>query len=157
MIDLDLMPDDGQAIPLDPVEQAISEIAAGRPVVVVDDEDRENEGDLIMAADAVSPELLGFMVRHTSGVVCVSMTGQALDRLDLPPMTAINEDAKSTAFAVSVDARRGVTTGISAADRAHTVRTLVDPAATAADLTRPGHLFPLRAVAGGVLKRAGHT
>lgn len=157
MIDLDVIADGEHTVPLDPVERAIDAIAAGRPVVVVDDEDRENEGDLILAADAVTPELLGFVIRHTSGVVCVSMPAQTLDRLELPPMTAINEDAKSTAFAVSVDARNGITTGISAADRAHTIRTLVDPATTAHDLTRPGHLFPLRAAARGVLQRPGHT
>jgi 3,4-dihydroxy 2-butanone 4-phosphate synthase/GTP cyclohydrolase II len=142
---------------LDPVEQAIADIAAGRPVVVVDDEDRENEGDLIFAASAATPELMAFMVRYTSGVVCVPMTGPELDRLNLPPMTAINEDRKGTAYAVSVDAKEGVDTGISAADRAHTVRVLADPVTQATDLTRPGHIFPLRAVEGGVLARPGHT
>lgn len=157
MIDLDVIPDGDRAVMLDPVEAAIAEIAAGRAVVVIDDEDRENEGDLIVAADAATPELMGFVIRHTSGVVCVPMTGPDLDRLDLPPMTAINEDVKRTAFTVSVDARHGTTTGISAADRARTVRTLVDPSTTARDLTRPGHVFPLRAVDGGVLERPGHT
>lgn len=142
---------------LDPVARAVADIAAGRPVVVVDDEDRENEGDLIFAASAATPELMAFTVRHTSGVVCVPMTGAELDRLKLPPMTEVNEDRKGTAYAVSVDARDGVSTGISAADRAHTVRLLADPATGAADLTRPGHVFPLRAVEGGVLVRPGHT
>jgi 3,4-dihydroxy 2-butanone 4-phosphate synthase/GTP cyclohydrolase II len=149
--------EDASDFALDPVEQAIADIAAGRPVVVVDDEDRENEGDLIFAASAATPELMAFMVRYTSGVVCVPMTGPELDRLNLPPMTAINEDRKGTAYAVSVDAKEGVDTGISAADRAHTVRVLADPVTEATDLTRPGHIFPLRAVEGGVLARPGHT
>ena len=132
-------------------------MAAGRPVVVVDDEDRENEGDLIFAAASVTPEMVGFMVRHTSGVICVPMEATALDRLHLPPMTAINEDRKNTAYSVSVDARDGVSTGISAADRARTITLLASPATQATELTRPGHVFPLRAVEGGVLRRAGHT
>lgn len=146
-----------QAIRLDRVEDAIADIAAGRPVLVVDDEDRENEGDIIFAADAATPELMGLTVRLGSGVVCVAMTGDELDRLGLPPMTAINEDSKGTAYAVSVDARDGVSTGISASDRALTARLLADPAASPADLTRPGHVFPLRAREGGVLVRRGHT
>jgi 3,4-dihydroxy 2-butanone 4-phosphate synthase / GTP cyclohydrolase II len=145
------------AVRLDPVARAIEELAAGRPIVVVDDEDRENEGDLIFAAASVTPELVGFMVRYTSGVICVPMEGHALDRLHLPPMTAVNEDRKKTAYSVSVDARDGVSTGISAVDRAHTIALLVDESTEPADLTRPGHVFPLRAVAGGVLRRAGHT
>jgi 3,4-dihydroxy 2-butanone 4-phosphate synthase/GTP cyclohydrolase II len=140
-----------------PVEAAIGEIAAGRPVIVVDDAHRENEGDLVFAAAKASPTLLAFMVKHTAGVVCVPMEGRDLDRLNLPPMTAINEDPKQTAYSVSVDAREGVTTGISAADRARTIRLLADPATDARALTRPGHVFPLRAVDGGVLRRAGHT
>ena len=142
---------------LDPVEQAIADIAAGKAVVVVDDEDRENEGDLVAAASKATPALLAFMIRYTSGVICVPMEGRDLDRLKLPPMTAVNEDRKRTAYAVSVDARDGVTTGISAADRAHTVRVLVDSATEPFELTRPGHVFPLRAVDGGVLRRTGHT
>ena len=145
------------AIRLDSVEQAVAELAAGKAIVVVDDEDRENEGDLIFAADKANAELAGFMIRHTSGVICVAMEGDALDRLGLPPMTAVNEDKKQTAYAVSVDAREGVTTGISAADRSVTIRALASDKTTAADLTRPGHVFPLRAVPGGVLRRAGHT
>jgi 3,4-dihydroxy 2-butanone 4-phosphate synthase/GTP cyclohydrolase II len=145
------------AVRLDPVSRAVEEMAAGRPIVVVDDEDRENEGDLIFAASKATPELVGFMVRWSSGLVCVPMEGRALDRLNLPPMTAVNEDRKQTAYSVSVDAREGVTTGISAADRAYTIKLLVDPATRSTDLTRPGHVFPLRAVPGGVLRRAGHT
>jgi 3,4-dihydroxy 2-butanone 4-phosphate synthase/GTP cyclohydrolase II len=142
---------------LDSIERAIDDIRAGRAVVVVDDEDRENEGDLVFAAGKATPELVGFMIRHTSGVICVAMQGDELDRLKLPPMTAVNEDRKRTAYAVSVDARDGITTGISAADRARTIRVLVDSATEPYELTRPGHVFPLRAVEGGVLRRAGHT
>jgi 3,4-dihydroxy 2-butanone 4-phosphate synthase / GTP cyclohydrolase II len=141
----------------DTIDRAIEEIAAGRAVVVVDDEDRENEGDLIAAASRATPELVAFMVRHTSGVLCVPMQSKTLDRLGLPPMTSKNEDAKQTAYTVSVDARRGITTGISAADRAHTIRVLADSATEPYELTRPGHVFPLRAVDGGVLRRTGHT
>ncbi|MEY9840956.1 bifunctional 3,4-dihydroxy-2-butanone-4-phosphate synthase/GTP cyclohydrolase II [Streptacidiphilus sp. EB103A] len=142
---------------LDSVEFAIKEIAAGRPVVVVDDEDRENEGDIVFAASAATPEVMAFTVRYSSGVVCVPMTGDELDRLHLPPMTAVNEDRKGTAYAVSVDARDGVSTGISAADRARTVRLLASAGTGPGDLTRPGHVFPLRAKDGGVLERPGHT
>ena len=142
---------------LDPVERAVAEIRAGRPVIVVDDEDRENEGDLVFAASKATPELLGFMIRHTSGVVCVPMEGRELDRLKLPPMTLVNEDRKGTAYSVSVDARDGISTGISAADRARTIRVLVDSATEPYELTRPGHVFPLRAAEGGVLRRPGHT
>lgn len=142
---------------LDSIEDAIEAMRAGHSVVVVDDEDRENEGDLIFAANAATPELTGFMIRHTSGYVCVGMTGQILDRLGLPPMTSVNEDRKQTAYAVSVDARDVETTGISAKDRAHTIRVLGDSATEPFDLTRPGHVMPLRAVEGGVLRRPGHT
>ncbi|TDD99133.1 bifunctional 3,4-dihydroxy-2-butanone-4-phosphate synthase/GTP cyclohydrolase II [Jiangella asiatica] len=142
---------------LDTVERAIADVAAGKAVVVVDDEDRENEGDLIFAAARATPELMGFTIRHTSGVICVPMLGSELDRLKLPPMTAVNEDRKGTAFAVSVDARHGITTGISAAERAHTARVLADSATEAYELSRPGHVFPLRAREGGVLRRPGHT
>jgi 3,4-dihydroxy 2-butanone 4-phosphate synthase/GTP cyclohydrolase II len=141
----------------DPIPEAIAAIREGKPVVVVDDEDRENEGDLVFAASKATPDLVGFMIRHTSGVICVSMRGEELDRLLLPPMTAVNEDRKGTAYAVSVDARDGISTGISAADRARTIRTLVDSATEPWEITRPGHVFPLRAVPGGVLQRAGHT
>ncbi len=142
---------------LDPIETAIEAMAQGRPVLVVDDEDRENEGDIIFAADAATPELMGLTVRLGSGVICVAMTGEELDRLALPPMTAINEDSKGTAYSISVDAATGITTGISAADRARTARLLADPATVRGDLARPGHVFPLRARNGGVLVRRGHT
>jgi 3,4-dihydroxy 2-butanone 4-phosphate synthase/GTP cyclohydrolase II len=141
----------------DPIREAVDAVRAGRSVVVVDDEDRENEGDLVFAASKATPELVGFMIRHTSGVICVSMRGEDLDRLNLPPMTMVNEDRKGTAYAVSVDARDGITTGISAHDRSRTIRTLVDSATEPWEITRPGHVFPLRAVPGGVLQRAGHT
>ena len=141
------------------VEAALAAIAAGELVVVVDDEDRENEGDLVVAADAVTPELLAFMVRHTSGVICVALDGERCDRLELRLMVPVgaNQDAKGTAFTVSVDLREGTTTGISSADRAATLRALADPARGAADFNRPGHVFPLRARPGGVLERPGHT
>jgi len=139
------------------IERAIADVAAGRPVVVVDDEDRENEGDLIFAAAKATPELLSFMVRYTSGYVCVSLTGAACDRLDLPPMYHTNQDKRGTAYTVTVDAREGVTTGISAADRAFTIRLLADPDSKSVDFVRPGHVVPLRAKEGGVLRRPGHT
>jgi len=142
---------------LAPIEQALSAIARGGFAVVVDDETRENEGDLIMAADRVTPEAIAFLVRHTSGVVCASLTGERLDALDLPQMVERNGESMRTAFTVSVDARAGVSTGISAADRALTIRLLADPAAVAGDFVRPGHIFPLRARSGGVLARPGHT
>src|SRR5258708_17860340 len=142
---------------LDTVDHAIADIAAGRAVVVVDDADRENEGDIIFAASKATPALLAFTIRHTSGVICVPMLGEELDRLQLPLMTAQNNERMRTAFTVSVDARDGVTTGISAADRARTVRTLADSATEPNELVRPGHIFPLRYHPGGVLKRRGHT
>lgn len=142
---------------LDPIEAAIAAIAAGEAIVVVDDEDRENEGDLIFAAAKATSELTGFMIRHTSGYICVAMTGEMLDRLNLPPMTAVNEDQRGTAYAVSVDARNVESTGISAADRALTIKVLADSATEPHELTRPGHVMPLRAVRGGVLRRPGHT
>jgi 3,4-dihydroxy 2-butanone 4-phosphate synthase/GTP cyclohydrolase II len=139
------------------VEAAIAAIANGEFVVVLDHEDRENEGDLIMAAERVTPEAIAFMVRHTSGLVCVGMTGERLDELDIPLMVHRGTDAQGTAFTVSVDALAGTSTGISAADRAATIRALVDPASAPGDFTRPGHVFPLRARPGGVLRRPGHT
>ena len=142
---------------LDDVDRAIKDIAAGRPVLVVDDENRENEGDIIFAASQATPELLAFMIRYTSGVICVPMREADLERLQLPQMTAHNTEHHRTAFTVSVDARDRISTGISAADRAATIAKLVDPATTAADLVRPGHIFPLRYTEGGVLRRAGHT
>lgn len=147
----------GDGVQLDSIEDALAALRAGQAVVVVDDEDRENEGDLIFPANAATSELTGFMIRHTSGYICVGMTGADLDRLGLPPMTAVNEDRKGTAYAVSVDARDVETTGISAKDRAHTIRVLGDSATDPIDLTRPGHVMPLRAVEGGVLRRPGHT
>jgi len=149
----------GNEIPvrLDSIELALRSLADRKPVVVIDDERRENEGDLILPAATASTEQIAFMVRHTSGFVCVGMTGHDLDRLDLPPMTKVNEDPKGTAYAVSVDARGVVGTGISARDRAVTIRALADPFTTAKDLTRPGHVMPLRARPGGVLERPGHT
>jgi 3,4-dihydroxy 2-butanone 4-phosphate synthase/GTP cyclohydrolase II len=142
---------------LDSVERAIADIAAGRAVVVVDDADRENEGDIIFAASKATPALLAFTIRHTSGVICAPMLGEELDRLQLPLMTTQNNERMRTAFTVSVDARDGVTTGISAADRSRTVRTLVDSATEPFELVRPGHVFPLRYMSGGVLRRPGHT
>ena len=142
---------------LDSVERAIADIAAGKAVVVVDDEDRENEGDLIFAAEKATPELVSFMVRYTSGYICVPLEESDCDRLDLPPMFHTNQDKRGTAYTVTVDARNGVSTGISATDRARTIRLLADPTTTPEDFTRPGHVVPLRARAGGVLRRTGHT
>jgi 3,4-dihydroxy 2-butanone 4-phosphate synthase/GTP cyclohydrolase II len=139
------------------VEQAVAQIAAGRPVVVVDNEDRENEGDLIFAAERATPALLAFMIRHTSGFICAPLATPECDRLELPPMYHVNQDRRGTAFTVTVDAREGVSTGISAADRARTIALLADPATGPADLARPGHVVPLRAKTGGVLRRPGHT
>jgi 3,4-dihydroxy 2-butanone 4-phosphate synthase/GTP cyclohydrolase II len=145
------------AIPLDEVTRAIKDIADGRPVVVVDDANRENEGDIIFAASKATPELLAFTIRYSSGVICVPMRGADLDRLQIPLMTTQNTERMRTAYTVSVDAAVGVTTGISAADRTATIRTLADPQAAAGDFARPGHIFPLRARDGGVLVRPGHT
>ena len=139
------------------IEEAIEDVAAGRLVVVVDDEDRENEGDLIMAAAKVTPEAIAFMVRHCSGIVCVPLESERLEQLELPLMAPDNSETMRTAFTVSVDAVSGVSTGISACDRAATVRALVDPSTRPNDLSRPGHVFPLRYSEGGVLRRAGHT
>jgi 3,4-dihydroxy 2-butanone 4-phosphate synthase / GTP cyclohydrolase II len=141
----------------DTIERAVADIAAGKAVVVVDDEGRENEGDLIFAAEKATPELVAFMIRYTSGYICVPLTGPDCDRLGLPPMYAINQDKHGTAYTVSVDAREGVSTGISAADRATTMRLLADPSATTDKFNRPGHVVPLRAKDGGVLRRPGHT
>ncbi|HVW79707.1 MAG TPA: bifunctional 3,4-dihydroxy-2-butanone-4-phosphate synthase/GTP cyclohydrolase II [Mycobacteriales bacterium] len=139
------------------VERAIADIAAGKPVIVVDDADRENEGDLIFAAEKATPELVAFMVRYTSGYICVPLTEADCDRLDLPPMYHTNQDKRGTAYAVTVDLVEGTTTGISAHDRALTMRALADPDSKPADFTRPGHVVPLRAKDGGVIRRAGHT
>lgn len=141
----------------DGVRRALRELAAGRPVVVVDDPERENECDLVFAGEAATPELLAFTVRHSSGLICAPLPPERAERLALPQMVPVNEDPKRTAFTVSVDAAAGVSTGISAADRATTIRALADPDATPATFTRPGHVFPLRANPGGVLARQGHT
>jgi 3,4-dihydroxy 2-butanone 4-phosphate synthase/GTP cyclohydrolase II len=144
-------------MPFTHIENAIAAIQRGELVVVVDDADRENEGDLIMAAEKVTAETMAFMIRHTSGVICMPMLGERLDDLRLPLMVAHNTEVQRTAFTISVDAVDGTTTGISAADRATTVHALIDPATRPEDLARPGHIFPLRYREGGVLKRAGHT
>ena len=146
-------------MPFDRVQDAIEDIRNGKLVIVADDEDRENEGDLVGAASAVTPEMINFMAAYGRGLICVPVTSERADALELPHMTERNEDYMGTAFTVSVDAhpRFGVTTGISAADRARTVQLLVDPATKPADLRRPGHIFPLRATPGGVLRRVGQT
>lgn len=142
---------------MDSIPTAVEAIAAGSAVVVVDDHNRENEGDVVFAAQLATAELTGFTVRHTSGVLCAPMPGDRADALGLPPMTAVNQDPKGTAYTVTCDARQGITTGISAADRAHTVRVLASTNSGPQDITRPGHVLPLRAVAGGVRQRPGHT
>lgn len=139
------------------IEAAVAAIGRGEIVVVLDDEGRENEGDLVLAADAVTPEKIAFFVRHTSGLICAVLSEARADELELPLMVARNTESKRTAFAITVDAVAGTTTGISASDRAATIRRLVDPATRAADLARPGHVHVLRARDGGVLRRAGHT
>ncbi len=144
-------------VKLDTIEEAIAAIHAGEIVVVVDDEDRENEGDFIMAAEKVTPEAVNFISKEGRGLICASVTGDRARALDLPPMVARNEARMMTHFTVSVDAAAGVTTGISAQDRARTIQILADPAARPTELVRPGHIFPLEAMPGGVLKRAGHT
>jgi 3,4-dihydroxy 2-butanone 4-phosphate synthase / GTP cyclohydrolase II len=141
----------------DSIDEAIKDFKKGKPVVVVDDEDRESEGDLIIAGSLITTESMNFIIRNTSGVVCVPMESGDLDRLNLPPMTLVNEDKKGTAFSVSVDASVGITTGISAEDRATTVKVLADRNSKPNDVKKPGHVFPLRAAQGGVLRRAGHT
>ncbi|MFE4198125.1 3,4-dihydroxy-2-butanone-4-phosphate synthase [Paenarthrobacter sp. NPDC056912] len=142
---------------LDPVEDAIKAMAAGQAVIVVDNEDRENEGDIIFAAEHATPALMGWTIRYSSGVICVPLDGDRADALVLPPMVEINQDSKGTAYTVSCDAATGVSTGISATDRALTARVLADPGSTPSSITRPGHIFPLRAVKGGVRERPGHT
>ena len=142
---------------LDSIERAIADIAAGKMVVVVDDEDRENEGDIVFAAQMASPELVAFSMTHCRGLLCVPLEEDVLDKLQLGQMAPHNTERMQTAFTVSVDAREGVTTGISAADRAHTIQMLADPDTSPYDLVRPGHVFPLRAKPGGVLRRPGHT
>jgi 3,4-dihydroxy 2-butanone 4-phosphate synthase/GTP cyclohydrolase II len=144
-------------MPFADIEDAIAAIGAGEMVIVVDDADRENEGDLVMAAEYATPDKIAFFLNHTSGVICIPLTGDRLDALDLPPMVQENTESQRTAFTVSVDYRHGTTTGISAGDRAATVGALIDPATRPGDLARPGHTFPLRYREGGVLKRGGHT
>ena len=146
-------------MPFDRVEDAINDIRHGRMVIVADDEDRENEGDLVMAASMVTPDHINFMATHGRGLICVAMTNERADELDLPLMTDANTDPQGTAFTISVDAHRrlGVTTGISAHDRAKTIQVLLDPRTKPTDLRRPGHIFPLRAKPGGVLRRVGQT
>lgn len=142
---------------LNTIKEAIEQIRRGGIVIVVDDEDRENEGDLVMAAEDATEESIAFFLQYTSGVICTPLESTRADELDLPLMVVANTEAQRTAFTVSVDYRHGTTTGISAGDRAATIRALIDPATTPSDLNRPGHIFPLRYRPGGVLKRAGHT
>ena len=142
---------------LSTIPEAIEDIKAGKFVIIVDDDDREDEGDLVMAADKVTPEAINFMATHARGLICMPIFGQRLDELKLPPMVMDNTSKHTTAFAVSVEAKHKVSTGISAADRAATVKVIIDPDTTPEDLARPGHMFPLRARDGGVLVRAGHT
>lgn len=144
-------------VPISPVKEIVAELAAGRMVILVDEEDRENEGDLVLAADHVTPEAINFMARFGRGLICLTLRREACERLHLPPMVAHNGAKLGTAFTVTIEAAEGVSTGISAADRAHTVATAVAPHAQASDLVQPGHIFPLQAVDGGVLMRAGHT
>jgi 3,4-dihydroxy 2-butanone 4-phosphate synthase / GTP cyclohydrolase II len=144
-------------VEFDPVEEVLEDVRQGKLVIVTDDAQRENEGDLILAAEKASPSLISFMIRYTSGVICVPMTGEDLDRLELPLMTVRNTESMRTAYTISADARDGVTTGISAADRARTIQLLASPDTRPEELVRPGHVFPLRYRPGGVLRRAGHT
>jgi 3,4-dihydroxy 2-butanone 4-phosphate synthase/GTP cyclohydrolase II len=144
-------------VPISPVEEIVAEMKAGRMVILVDEEDRENEGDLVLAADHVSAEAINFMAKHGRGLICLTLTRERCEYLKLPPMAARNGTVYSTAFTVSIEAAEGVTTGISAADRAHTIAVAVAKDAKPTDLVQPGHVFPLQAVDGGVLMRAGHT
>jgi 3,4-dihydroxy 2-butanone 4-phosphate synthase/GTP cyclohydrolase II len=148
---------DLKPVPVSPVEDIVAEMRAGRIVILVDEEDRENEGDLVLAADHVTPEAINFMARFGRGLICLTLTRERCERLQLPPMVARNGTKMGTAFTVSIEAATGVTTGISAADRSRTVQAAVAREATARDLVQPGHIFPLQAVDGGVLMRAGHT
>ncbi len=144
-------------VAISPVEDIVADMRAGRMVILVDEEDRENEGDLVLAADHVTPEAINFMARFGRGLICLTLTKERCERLQLPPMVPRNGTKMGTAFTISIEAAEGVTTGISAADRARTVQVAVAPNAVAADLVQPGHIFPLQAVEGGVLMRAGHT
>ena len=142
---------------LDTIERAIADIRAGKAIIVVDDENRENEGDIIFAAQKATPELMAFLVRYSSGLICAPAAGHVLDRLSIPLMTPHNREKMRTAYTVSIDSRDGITTGISASDRARTCRVLADSATEPFELVQPGHIIPLRAKPGGVLERAGHT
>jgi 3,4-dihydroxy 2-butanone 4-phosphate synthase / GTP cyclohydrolase II len=142
---------------LSPIDDLLAELRAGRPVIMVDDENRENEGDIVIPAERATAELIAFTIRYTGGVICLAMTNELADKLELPPMVEHNSAPRQTAYTVSIEAREGVGSGISAKDRATTILTTVKPGVTAADLVRPGHVFPLRARDGGVLRRAGHT
>ncbi|HEU0051590.1 MAG TPA: 3,4-dihydroxy-2-butanone-4-phosphate synthase, partial [Longimicrobium sp.] len=146
-------------MPFDTVEAALEDIRQGKMVIVADDEDRENEGDLVCAASLITPEIINFMATHARGLICLALSAERADELDLRPMSDVNTEALGTAFTISVDAaaRFGVTTGISASDRAKTIQVCMDPASSPHDLRRPGHIFPLRARAGGVLRRVGQT
>jgi 3,4-dihydroxy 2-butanone 4-phosphate synthase/GTP cyclohydrolase II len=144
-------------MPLASIEEAVEDIRAGRMIIIVDDEDRENEGDLVCAAEKVTPEIINFMAMHGRGLICLPLTEERCDELQLFPQTSENTSSMGTAFTISIEAREGVTTGISAADRAKTILTAVDPASKPNDLARPGHVFPLRAKRGGVLVRVGQT
>ncbi|MDQ6788670.1 MAG: 3,4-dihydroxy-2-butanone-4-phosphate synthase [Acidobacteriota bacterium] len=144
-------------MPLSTIEEAARDIAAGKMIIIVDDEDRENEGDLVCAAEKITPEIINFMITHARGLICLPLTEERCDELNLPPQTAENTSSMGTAFTISIEARTGVTTGISAADRARTILTAVDPNSKPSDLARPGHIFPLRAKRGGVLVRVGQT
>jgi 3,4-dihydroxy 2-butanone 4-phosphate synthase / GTP cyclohydrolase II len=155
-----VLPLSGKSSPgsgLNSIEEILADLRAGRMVVIMDDEDRENEGDLIMSAERATPEAVAFMIRYTSGIICVPMEEEGLVRLDLPQMVLTNSESHRTAFTVSVDLKAGTTTGVSSTDRAATIRALADPNTTAAEFARPGHIFPLRSRKGGVLVRAGHT
>jgi 3,4-dihydroxy 2-butanone 4-phosphate synthase/GTP cyclohydrolase II len=147
----------GKKYKFNTIEEAIEDINAGKMVILVDDEDRENEGDLTMAAEKITPQAINFMSKYGRGLICLSLTPEKVDELKIPMMTDVNTSSFGTAFTVSIEAKRGVTTGISAYDRAHTIRTAIDPKAKPEDLARPGHVFPLRAKPGGVLQRAGQT
>ncbi len=144
-------------MPFATIEEAAADIAAGKMIIIVDDEDRENEGDLVCAAERVTPAIINFMITHARGLICLPLTEERCDDLNLPPQTSENTSSMGTAFTISIEAREGVTTGISAADRAHTILTAVNRASKPSDLARPGHVFPLRAKKGGVLVRVGQT
>ncbi|MEE1652740.1 MULTISPECIES: bifunctional 3,4-dihydroxy-2-butanone-4-phosphate synthase/GTP cyclohydrolase II [Brachymonas] len=157
MTDTSRAPADAVLAPISPVADIVADMRAGKMVILIDDEDRENEGDLILAADHVTPEAINFMARYGRGLICLTLTRERCQHLGLSPMTTNNGTVYATAFTVSIEAAEGVTTGISAADRARTVQAAVAPDAKASDLVQPGHIFPLQAVDGGVLMRAGHT